>query len=135
MENNSGISEFISCDGILELLAQEYILCCRDSEEPSDTEEKRRSAKIKKRFPNVAGFCRYLGISEAEYEKVKHLYPIGAERIEMAFEDEALNSDVSPTLLSAYLKRRLGYEKSSGSEIYDGQIRVVFDHDITEDGE
>ena len=48
---------------------------------------------------------------------------------------EALNADVSPTLLSAYLKKRLGYEKNAGSEICDGQLRVIFEHDITEDGE
>ena len=51
-------------------------------------------------------------------------------------EDEALNaSSVSPTLITAYLKRRLGYaEKPEASSAECGDVRVIFEHDITEDG-
>jgi hypothetical protein len=27
------------------------------------------------------------------------------------------------------------YEKSNASEIYDGELKIVFEHDILEDGE
>ena len=62
-------------------------------------------------------------------------YPAAFDKLIAVFEDEAFNSDVSPTLLSAYLKKRLGYEKKEGSEIYEGEMKVVFEHDIMEDGE
>jgi hypothetical protein len=37
--------------------------------------------------------------------------------------------------LSAYLKKRLGYEKNDSKVSSDGQMRIVFEHDIIEDGE
>ena len=59
--------------------------------------------------------------------------------IDAALEDEALNASNSPTLLSAYLKKRLGYlEKQSKGEQNEsecGLMRLVFEHDIEEDGE
>lgn len=55
------------------------------------------------------------------------------------FEDEALNSGLSPTLISAYLKRYLGYgerqEATQKSSMELDQIKLVFEHDIYEDGE
>ena len=54
-------------------------------------------------------------------------------------EDEALNHTalISPTVMNAYLKRRLGYaEKAeSGASAACGELQVIFEHDITEDGE
>ena len=54
-------------------------------------------------------------------------------------EDETLNAALSPTLLSAYLKRRLGYAdkaaKTEQNETECGLMRLVFEHDIEEDGE
>ena len=55
-------------------------------------------------------------------------------------EDEALNSPVlSPTVVSAYLKRRLSYGERTPSgdpSLADcGKVRLVFEHDIVEDGE
>ena len=43
---------------------------------------------------------------------------------------------LSPTVVSAYLKHRLGYgEKSEAVSSADaGEIRLIFDHDISEDG-
>ena len=55
------------------------------------------------------------------------------------FEDEALNSGLSATLISAYLKKHLGYgdkaETASKSSMELEQIKLVFEHDIYEDGE
>ena len=65
-------------------------------------------------------------------------YPEEFEKLSAIFEDEALNSEISASLLTAYLKKRLGYgenEKTEKSEVETGQIRLIFDHDILSDGE
>ena len=102
----------------------------------------RESSKDAKRgsggFPNLAGFCRYLGCGLQEAEAFRSSYPAEADRINTVLEDEAFNNggQLSPTLLSAYLKHRLGYgdksEAVSGTDC--GEVRVVFEHDISEDG-
>ena len=82
----------------------------------------------------MAGFCRYLGISTDELERLSRDFPVQYGRLISVFEDEALNSGLSPTLLSAYLKKRIGYEVAKKSAC-DEQIRISFEHDILEDGE
>ena len=63
----------------------------------------------------------------------QQIYP---EHLALAvLEDEALNSDLSPTLLSAYLKRRLGYDTPARALAQKDQICISFEHDIIEDGE
>ena len=65
-------------------------------------------------------------------------YPDEFEKLSAVFEDEALNSQISPSLLSTYLKRRLGYGDSSdfsGTEAQSAQLKLIFDHDIFIDGE
>ena len=100
-----------------------------------------QSAKKKDvRFPNLAGFCRTLGCGLSAFAQFAESYPHYADWIRAVFEDETLNASLSPTLLTAYLKRRLGYaEKSkpdeSDTETDCGLMRLVFEHDITEDGE
>ena len=122
--------------GLLDALAEEYVTFCqRVSNEQDGEAEKKTAKKNKNRFPNVAGFCRYFNIGGKEYDALAAKYPKEFDKLYAIFEDEAFNSDISPTLLSAYLKKRLGYEKKDGSEIYEGQLKVVFDHDIMEDGE
>ncbi|MBO7249736.1 MAG: hypothetical protein J6V42_00490 [Clostridia bacterium] len=115
----------------LSALAEEYIAFCKNTAEC----EKKTSKRGGGRFPNVAGFCRYFSIGASEYECLAQKYPAEFERLSVAFEDEALNSDVSPTILSAYLKKRLGYDRESEREISDGQLNILFDHNIMEDGE
>ena len=115
----------------LNALAEEYISFCKSA---SDA-EKKTSRKSAGRFPNVAGFCRYFRIGATEYECLAQKYPAEFEKLYATLEDEALNSDVSPTILSAYMKKRLGYDRDSDREITDGQLKIVFDHNIMEDGE
>ena len=52
------------------------------------------------------------------------------------FEDEALNSDKNATVLNTYIKERLkfGDKKECSSTLPMGDIKVVFEHDIAEDG-
>ena len=115
---------------ILEL----YLRFCRNEEDEEEGEGKGRArGKIKTRFPNLAGFCRYLKIGTREFEQIVREFPKETEEIYLTLEDEALNSGLPPALLSAYLKKRLGYEKElqSGEE---PSLQIRFEHDIFEDG-
>ena len=117
-------------------LAEEYIASCNPQKE--ETNDAKQRKKSDGRFPNVAGFCRFMGIGQTEYTRLSRKYPDEFEKLFCVFEDEALNSEISPTLLGAYLKRRLGYDESQKSQKSDvdvGQLKLVFEHDILADGE
>ena len=97
--------------GMLERLAEEYILFCCSEQNGSESKEeenteKRKTKKYsekkcnKAKFPNVAGFCRYFGIGKRRYDQLSKKYPEEFEKLSAVFEDEALNSDISPSLLS-----------------------------------
>lgn len=114
--------------GRLRRLIERYLKSCRAPEE-----------KKGGRFPNLAGFCRWLGCGVDALEQLKLTHPDEADYLIAVMEDEALNSPVlSPTVVGAYLKRRLAYgeKQSSASSLADcGEVRLVFEHDIAEDGE
>ncbi len=135
--NENGEELYTACEvGLIGQLAEEYITSCRSADKSGDNESssKKKTAK----FPNLAGFCRYLGISREKYERLSKKYPEEFGELEAILEDEALNSDVSASVLTAYLKRRLGYnesEKSEKTELDTGQMRLIFEHDIFKDGE
>ena len=125
--------------GILEHVLEEYVAFCqappqnRSSEDaPNEKRTKAHLANPICRFPNIAGFCRYLGASPEEWQKAEESFPLECGRIRAVLEDEALNAALSPTVLGAYLKKRLGYEKDG--EI-SGSVSVYFEHDILSDGE
>ncbi|MBE6593386.1 MAG: hypothetical protein E7642_05270 [Ruminococcaceae bacterium] len=134
----------------LEDLLQDYVEHCSasSSDEGSKTSDEfgpesagqgskrtRSRAHTKSIFPNLAGFCRYLGIATEELEEIARKNPYTYERILTVLEDEALNSDLSATLLSAYLKKRLGYEAPPRHSAASSQLQICFEHDILEDGE
>ena len=115
-----------------------YLAFCRERS-PETSGSKRSGSGGERSFPNVAGFCRWLGGGISLVEQLREEDPEGYGLLCATLEDEALNSSVSPTVLSAYLKRRLGYgDKEEGAkkiaEAECEQIRLVFDHDIMEDG-
>ena len=85
-------------------------------------------------FPNLAGFCRFIGISTSELEAFGKDNPNDYGIILTVLEDEALNSGLSPALVSAYLKKRLGYDATKALET-SSQLEIKFEHDIFEDGE
>ena len=105
----------------------EYVELCRSE----------AVGKSKGRFPNLAGFCRYLGVGVEALEEIFRGSPEEYGALCAVFEDEALNSELSATLISAYLKQRLGYgepreTKRASCEL--PEVKLIFDHDIFEDG-
>ncbi len=108
---------------------------CTEFDENSNTRSTRRKSSKKPVFPNLAGFCRYLGIATEELEEIASKNPTEYQRILTVLEDEALNSGLSATLLSAYLKKRLGYETPPRHPVAQSQLQICFEHDIFEDGE
>ena len=113
-------------DGVISAVA-EYIELCRNE----------LLGKSKTRFPNMAGFCRYLGVGLDALEEIFNGYPDSYGVLCAVFEDEALNSELSPTVVTAYLKQRLGYgekQEPSRASCELPELKLVFDHDIFEDG-
>ena len=118
-------------------LLNQYLLNCH-SEQFKDLSDNDKESKKKKSkeavFPNLAGFCRFIGISTSELEAFGKNHPSEYSKILTVLEDEALNSGASPALVSAYLKKRLGYDGLSIKEA-DPQLEIKFEHDIFKDGE
>ena len=121
--------------GLLREMLEEYVTLCHP---PQKTEEgrprSRSSTPCGDRFPNLAGFCRFLGCSTEEWLAMERDYPIPFGRLRAVLEDEALNATLSPTVIGAYLKRRLGYDNATDTRTGE-QLTVRFEHDIWEDGE
>lgn len=114
-------------EGRLLGLAEDYVNECRE----------RGGDKKAGWLPNLAGFFRYCGFEGSDLTRLKRDHPDEYSSLCMILEDEALNSSVSPTVLSAYLKKRLGYGSEDDprpSVSGGGQVRLVFEHDIAEDG-
>lgn len=108
--------------------AAEYVELCRNEAV---------GAKSRGRFPNLAGFCRHLGLGVDEFREGFAEHPDVYGALCAVFEDEALNSELSPTVITAYLKQRLEYgeraePKRAACEL--PEVKLVFDHDIFEDG-
>lgn len=134
-------------DGNLKNLVEEYIAECRfgkktayadaEADENPALEKKRQS--VLPRFPNIAGFCRFCGVGQTQIDILRRKFPLEYDALCAIFEDEALNSGLSVSLLSSYMKYRLGYggdERScDGEKNGKNETKIVFEHDIFEDGE
>lgn len=122
--------------GTIDRVLARYIKTCRP--EVGDTAEdgtKRRTAnKIQGRFPNLAGFCRHQGIGLEGLRALAEEFPEQIERLYVTLEDEALNGGLPPPILSAYLKKRLGYDRDEAGSTEEAPT-VRFEHDIFSDGE
>ena len=115
----------------LDAILSRYLAACT----PDDGE--RRSVR---RLPNLAGLCRFVGCGVRAFAQLADVYPETADHLLAVLEDEVLSISPSPTLLSAYLKKRLGYadktrDEDAETETDCGLMRLVFEHDIEEDGE
>ncbi len=78
-------------------------------------------------FANVAGFCRFAGISVGDFIASKKKFPTEYENAGAYFEDAALNSGATATLVGMYL-RQYGFWGAPPEE------EIICDHDIYEDG-
>ncbi len=114
-------------------LLETYIQSCHESSDASSSETK-RNAKLNYRFPNLAGFCRYLAIGTEDFRRIADEFPDEIAPLLAILEDEALNSSLPPAVLSAYLKRRLGYDRED-EELSSEPLQICFEHDILRDGE
>lgn len=116
----------------LPILAEEYISLCKESPKEGEGGKSKTTA----RFPNLAGFCRYLGCGLDTLEAIREESPTEFSALLAILEDEALNFLYSPTLVAAYLKRRMEYEKEKERKAsgYDA-MQICFEHDVLEDGE
>ena len=122
--------------GTIKRLLDRYIRsCCEPTgSKGSDTESKTR--REKGRFPNLAGFCRYQSIGLEELFTLEKEFPEEIAILYATMEDEALNSSLSPALLSAYMKKRLGYDKiEEKPDAGERQPSIRFEHDIYADGQ
>lgn len=120
--------------GTLQRTLEHYISSCRPPAEEAGAEEKKRQKKSAGRFPNLAGFCRYRRISLEELAALTEEFPAEMAILYASLEDEALNSGLPPPILSAYLKKRLGYEREFEAANGGGEVLIRFEHDIYADG-
>ena len=132
---NSAESKFKALNGgEITTLLNQYLLHCHEESSNADAQESKRKNRKEAVFPNLAGFCRFIGVSTSELEAFGKSNPSEYGQILTVLEDEALNSGLSPALVSAYLKKRLGYDGAKVQEL-SSQLEIKFEHDIFEDGE
>ena len=108
--------------GLLPEIVEQYVLEC--------IRKTRAEKKDKSIFPNVAGFCRYCGAGKADLDSLREKFPREYGALMSVFEDEALNSELSSTVLAYYLKNMLGDE-----EVARVSPVIRFEHDILSDGQ
>lgn len=78
-------------------------------------------------FANIAGFCSFAGISVADFFNLRKLYITEFNAALAAFEDAALNSGATASLIGMYLKQY-------GMWLPPADEDFVCDHDIFGDG-
>ena len=113
-------------------LAEQYVRECSTPCEVSQSKKKEAT-----RFPNLAGFCRTLWTGLFWLPALEREYPEQYGALCALFEDEALNSNQSATVISAYMKEHLGFgegKKERVGSCVTGDIKLIFEHDIYEDG-
>ncbi|MBE6577860.1 MAG: hypothetical protein E7653_06975 [Ruminococcaceae bacterium] len=133
--NAHGVMSELCKNGLLEYVVDEYISFCHSSASGLSDEAQKQRAKQKNRFANLAGLCRYVGTGLSDLAALCKDFPDEYDKLLAVFEDEALNSEVSPTLLSAYLKKRIDYTLDKEPTDSAKEVRYCFEHDIFADGE
>ena len=108
-------------NGFPEMLAEQYVDFCLARDHP--------------RLPNMAGFFRWMELSAAARDHFIRAYPESYKTVRMIFEDEALNSPLPPSIVSAYMKQHFASEQEDGSSQHEGKLTLIFEHDIEHDGE
>jgi hypothetical protein len=78
-------------------------------------------------FANVAGFCRFAGISVPQFLAFRKRFSSEFEAAGAYFEDAALNSGATATLVGMYLRQYGFWGQATGTE-------VSCEHDLYSDG-
>ena len=128
--------EWLCRNDLLLPLAEQYVRECSEAVGQGSASGKRKDSGG--RFPNLAGFCRTLCTGLFWLDPLKSEYPEQYGALCALFEDEALNSSQSATVISAYMKEHLGFgegKKESEGACMSGDIKLIFEHDIYEDGQ
>ena len=113
----------------------DYLDTCRSDATEQSVQSGKRPRR-QSRFPNLAGLCRHAQAGIAALGQLRQRYPDEYDRLLAIFEDEALNAELSPTLLSAYMKKRMLYSGDDAEESpKKSEVRYYFEHDILSDGE
>jgi len=120
ISDTDAIDKLCAKVGRPERKAERYIAFCLANEQP--------------RLPNMAGFFRWMGLSASARDHFKGSYPQIYRTVKMIFEDEALNSPLPPSIVSAYMKQFFSSEDVTPEDSSRG-ITLVFEHDIERDGE
>ena len=133
MKNRCGVKQLsLTCRrGAIQSILDKYVRACRSAEDSSAPQKK---GVHPDRFPNLAGFCRFVGVTPQELDELAEEYPEEISGLFTALEDEALNSALPAAILSVYLKKRLGYEEGR-TESAPAPIQICFEHDVMRDGE
>lgn len=114
-------------EGSLARKLKQYVKSCRP---PPDADPKKEG-----RLPTLAGFCGKLGCGVSAVPELQRQFPEQFEYLCAVLEDEALNATrCSPTIVNAYLKEHFGYGEKA-PEADEEAVRLIFEHDILEDGE
>jgi hypothetical protein len=114
-------------EGSLARKLKQYVKSCRP---PPDADPKKEG-----RLPTLAGFCGKLGCGIASVPELQKQFPEQFEYLCAVLEDEALNATrCSPTIVNAYLKEHFGYGEKA-PDVEEEKVRLIFEHDILEDGE
>ena len=124
-KNDEDIIDGICEKGRLIKMAEKYIIHCLEP-------DRKRS-----RLPNICGFFRWLKLSAAALDRLKSFHKDKYRTLLMIFEDEALNSELPPSIISTYMKQSFtGRDDGDplGSEKEIGPLTLIFDHDIHSDG-
>ena len=117
-------------DGSIFGRAEAYVNACLQGAEEGERAQ----------FPNLAGFGRALGVGLGELQRLGQRHPTAYDAILAVLEDGALNTDRIPgksaLLAMNYFRRRLGYEpvRNEPKADVDRAVRVIFDHDVAQDG-
>ena len=83
-----------------------------------------RNEELKKPvFPNIAGFCRSTGISVSAFRSLARRFPDDYQTALAFFEDAAINSGATASLISLYLREYGCWGQEEEDEI-------SCDHDI-----
>ena len=84
-------------------------------------------------FPNVAGFCRFAGITVSKFLGFRQKFPSEFGVAGAYFEDAALNSGATASLVSFYLKQYGFWGEPLGGADSPGAA-VECEHDLFADG-